>query len=61
VAIIKKTKEITNASEDVEKGELSYTTVGMEMKMATMENSMEVPPKLEKGLGRKRGWAAAQK
>ena len=38
---------MTDAGEDVEKGEPSYTVGGMQAGAATLENSMEVPQNVE--------------
>ena len=38
---------MTDVGEDAEKGESSYTVVGMQATAATVENSMEVPQKVE--------------
>ena len=39
-------QELTDAGEDAEKGEPSYTAGGMQAGAATLENSMEVPQKV---------------
>ena len=39
--------QITNAGEDVEKGDPPTLLVGMQVGIATMENSTEVPQKIK--------------
>ena len=41
----RKSQEITNAGEDMEKREPSYMLVGMSIGAATIGNSMEIPQK----------------
>ena len=40
---------MTDAGEHVEKGEPSYTVMGMQAGATTLENSMELPQKVDNG------------